>query len=144
MIKAVRRIKLVAASAATFLLLATGAAHAQERIGLMVDGQTVEGNSRIAGETFLSQTGIRTGDTITINDLQVAIRRLWASGQYKNLEPRLIQQPEVNHVVLHWKIEEQPWINRVEFKGLENIKASEITDKTKIAGGGPLRPARVV
>jgi outer membrane protein insertion porin family len=144
MIKAVRRIQLVAASAATFLFLGITTADAQERTGLIVDGQTVEGNARITTELFLGATGIRTGDTITINDLQIAMRRLWATGNYKDLEPRLVEQPAPSHVILRWKIEEQPWISRTEIRGLENIKASSVIEDAELKNAGPLRPSRVV
>ena len=143
MMKAVHRIKWVAAAAATFLFLAIAPAHAQQRTGLVVDQQTVEGQTRIAPEVFLAETGIRPGDTITINDIQVSMRRLWATGRYSNLEPRLIEQPEESHVILHWKIAEQPFVGRIEFRGLENIKASTVLDSIAWKGNGPLRPGRV-
>jgi outer membrane protein insertion porin family len=133
----------VAAFAVTFLFVPAVALHAQDPTGLIIDRQTVEGNSRISTETFLGDTGIRPGDTITISDIQVALRKLWASGHYKNLEPRLIEQPEERHVQLHWVVEEQPYVARVEFRGLENIKASAVQDSANLRGGGPLRPSRV-
>ncbi|MGQ0812981.1 MAG: outer membrane protein assembly factor BamA [Gemmatimonadota bacterium] len=139
----VRSITLVAASAATLLFIAVLPAHAQRTPGLVVDAQTVAGNSRVTTETFLGETGIVASDTITINDVQTALRRLWATGKYKNLEPRLIEQPEEAHIVLHWKIEEQPYISRIEFRGLENVKSSTVLDTVQLRGGGPLRPGRV-
>lgn len=142
MIKAVNSIRMVAASAVTILFL-TGSAPAQQRTGLVVDSHTVEGNSRIQQEQFLAATGIRAGDTITISDVQAALRRLWASGNYKELEPHLIEQPVASHVQLHWKIEEQPYINRIQFRGLENISGATIQDSVKLRGAGPLRPGRV-
>ena len=143
MMTAVNRIKLVAASAATFLLLAVTQAHAQQRTGLVVDQHTVSGQTRIQPAAFLGETGIRVGDTFTINDIQIAIRRLWGTGRYKNVEPRLIEQPAPGHVALHWTIEEQPWINRIEFRGLEHIKEADVLEGGELKGAGPLRPGRV-
>ena len=133
----------VAASAATFLFLAGTQVHAQQSTGLVVDQQTVAGNARTSAGQFLAETGIRVGDTITINDVQVAIRRVWSTGKYKNVEPRLVEQPERAHVALQWTIEEQPFVNRIEFKGLENIKESKILEESKLKGAGPFRPGRV-
>ena len=143
MITAVHRFKWVAASAATFLFMAGTQVHAQQRTGLVVDQQTVEGQVRTKPEQFIAEAGIRVGDTITINDVQIAIRRLWSTGKYKTIEPRLAEQPEQTHVALHWLIEEQPFINRIEFHGLENIKESKVLEESKLKGAGPYRPGRV-
>ena len=91
----------------------------------------------------MRETGIRVGDTITINDVQTALRKLWASGNYQDLEPRLIEQPEENHIVLAWRIKEQPYVSRIEFRGLDNVRASSVLDSAKLKAGGPLRPGRV-
>ena len=133
----------VAALAATFLFVPLITLYAQDRSGLIVDQHTVQGNARIPLEAFLAETGIRVGDTITINDVQIAIRKLWATGNYKNLEPRLIEQPQESHVELRWLIEEQPYIARIEFRGPENVRSSAVLDTSKLKSGGPLRPGRV-
>jgi len=137
------KIRKVAALAATFLFVFAAGLSAQQRQGLIVDQQTIEGNSRISAAAFVREAGITNGDTITINDVQVALRRLWASGNYKDIEPRLIEQPEENHIVLAWRIEEQPYVARIEFRGLENVRSSAVLDSAKLKAGGPLRPGRV-
>ena len=137
------QLRKVAALAATFLFVCVASAFGQQRQGLIVDQQTVEGNARIPAETFARETGINIGDTITINDVQTALRKLWASGNYKDLEPRLIEQPEENHIVLAWRIVEQPYVSRIEFRGLENVRSSAVLDSANLKAGGPLRPGRV-
>jgi outer membrane protein insertion porin family len=143
MMKAVQRWKLVAASAATFLFLFTLPAAAQQRAGLIVDRQSVQGNSRISADNIIGGSGLHAGDTITINEIQAALRKLWATGQFKNVEPHLVELPEVGHVELRWVVEEQPYISRIEFRGLETIRGSTVLDTVKLKAGGPLRPGRV-
>lgn len=132
----------VAASAATFLFLIIVPAAAQQPTGLTVEQHTVEGNERVATDAFLAETGIRIGDKITINDVQVALRKLWGSGNYKDIEPRLIELPGENTVRLHWNVSEQPFVSRVEFRGLENIRGSAVLDTVGLRANSPYRPAR--
>ncbi len=140
-LKAMTKIRKVAALAATFLFVFSIAAHAQ-RGGLVVDSQTVEGNSRVSTADVLAN-GIRPGDTVNINDVQRALRQMWRTGQFADIQPRLIELPEQQHVRLHWVIKEQPFVARIEFNGLENVRASAVLDTAQLKSGGPLRPGRV-
>src|SRR5687767_11098268 len=97
--------KKVAAVAAAFFLFSAipAAVHAQQaRAGLVVTRLTVQGNVRNQSDAILAETGIRAGDTIVIRDIQNAIRRLWATGSYKTIEPQLSEADEPNHVALTW------------------------------------------
>ncbi len=86
------KIQKVAALAAAFLFIFSIAAAAQDATprGLVVDSQTVAGNSRISAQEALADNGIRPGDTITISDVQRALRVMWRTGNFKNIEPHLV------------------------------------------------------
>lgn len=135
--------RMVAALAVTILFAPALPASAQQPTGLVVDKQSVEGNTRQTVDDILVISAVHTGDTVTINDVQTALRRLWATGQYKNVEPRLIEQPQEGHVELRWKVAEQPYVSRIEFRGLENVRGSAVLDSAKLKAGGPFRPGRV-
>ena len=138
-------IRKVAALAATFFtfLAIPGALHGQEqRAVLVVSSMDVQGNSRINAAQILSESAIREGDTITIREVQRAMRRLWASGAYKNIEPRLSEAEEPGHVRLTWVVEEQPYIGRIDIEGLESIREAAVLDSARLRPG-PLRPGRV-
>src|SRR5688500_4101793 len=134
--------KAAAGAVAFFALMTVPAALNAQRTGLIVDRVAVQGNARITTESILGEGGIKAGDTITIRDVQRGMRRMWGTGAYKNIEPQLAEAGQPDHVVLTWKIEEQPQIGSVEITGLETIKESAVLDSAKLRAG-PLRPGRV-
>src|SRR5688572_1861204 len=107
--------KKAAAGAVAFfaLMILPAALHAQ-RSGLIVDRVAVQGNARITTESILTETGIKAGDTITIRDIQRGMRRMWGTGSYKNIEPQMAEAGQPDHVVLTWKVEEQPNIGSIQ------------------------------
>jgi outer membrane protein insertion porin family len=123
------------------LLLAPAALHAQ-RSGLVVSRVGVEGNQRQTEQVILTETGIRAGDTIIIRDVQRGLRKLWASGAFKNIEPQLTETDEPNHVALTWKVEEQPYIGAIDIVGLESVRESAVLDSARLRPGY-YRPGRV-
>lgn len=126
--------------AVLLLFAASTPGHAQ-RAGVVVDRVLVEGNARQTSEAILTETAIRAGDTIQIRDVQRALRRLWATGAYKTIEPRL-SEAEENHVVLTWFVQEQPYIGAIDFVGLESLRRNAVLDSAKLRVGY-LRPGRV-
>ena len=134
--------KAAAGAVAFFALMTVPAALHAQRTGLVVDRVAVQGNARISTESILGEGGIKAGDTITIRDVQRGMRRMWGTGAYKNIEPQLAEAGQPDHIVLTWKIEEQPQIGAVEITGLETIKESAVRDSAKLRVG-PLRPGRV-
>ena len=130
----------VAVAFLSFVALPT-AAHAQ-RTGLVVARTAVEGNVRRTSESILAETGIKAGDTINIRDVQRAVRKLWASGAYKNIEPRVSEAEQPNHVALTWVVDEQPVIGQIDIVGLETLREGQILDSAGLRIGS-LRPSRV-
>jgi outer membrane protein insertion porin family len=116
-------------------------AHAQKN-GLVVRTITVEGNARQSTESILTESGIRVGDTIIIRDVQRAMRKLWATGAFKDIEPRLAETGEPGDVGLTWVVQEQPYVGAVDIEGLENVRESAVLDSAKLRVGY-YRPGRV-
>ena len=138
------RAKKVAALAATFFVFSVipAALQAQERAGLVVSRVAVQGNVRHQTDAILAETGIRAGDTIVIRDIQNAMRRLWATGNFKNIEPQLAEADEPSRVALTWVVEEQPYLGAIDIVGLESLRESAVLDSARLRPG-PLRPGRV-
>ena len=128
--------------AALVLMVVTPITAQAQKMGLVVSRMTVQGNVRRTAETVLGETGIRVGDTIVIRDMQQGIRKLWATGAYKNVEPQIAETGQLNHVALTWVVEEQPYVGNVDIVGLENISESAVLDSADLAAGF-YRPGRV-
>jgi outer membrane protein insertion porin family len=145
-----------AMAAALFVaaLAAPGAAlWAQQGGGTGLPGNTavqierilVEGQSRLNEAVIIGESGLRTGESVTYRETQRAIRRLWASGQYQDVQIGVEAESTDPGapVTLVIRVIEQPYVSTVEFRGLENVSASTVRDSAGLKNPGPLRPARV-
>ncbi len=148
-------IRIRAAAAAAALLLCTpvlpGASlRAQDAAAAgpaqgagVVDDISVRGNARMAAAVVIGESGLRAGDTITYKEINRAIHRLWASGQYRDVRITAADGAAPGRVRLTIEVEEQPYVARIEFNGLEHVSAGTVRDTVGLEAGGPLRPARV-
>ncbi|HEU5117251.1 MAG TPA: POTRA domain-containing protein, partial [Isosphaeraceae bacterium] len=110
-----------------------------------VEQIVVEGQNRIQEAVILSESRLRAGETITYRDTRRAIQRLWATGQYEDVQIEAIAESADPGapITLVIKVVEQPYVSTVEFRGLEQISASAVRDSAGLKNPGPHRPARV-
>lgn len=135
-----------AALAVVWLALFTGAAMAQDPAGTVrVESVQVEGAQRVANTTILGDIGIQAGDRVSALDINRAIGRLWATGQFSDVEVIAVADTTQADapVTLRVIVEEQPLVTSIDFRGLENVRASTIRDTVGLRAGAPLRPGRV-
>ena len=130
------------AAALAFVLLGSAPVRAQEPAGLRLQNITVGGNQRLKDEAIVAETGLRVGDVITIRDVQRAVRRLFATGNFDDVKPYLTES-DSNRVVLRLEVTERPVIRDIDFRGLEHIKGSTVLDTIDFNSGQPLRPAKL-
>ena len=88
-----------------------------------VDNISVEGTSRVAPSTVISYMGIKPGETYTQEALSEALKALYATGLFADVN---IRQDQNNLVVV---IVENPVINRVVFEGNEAIEDSDLANE---------------
>ena len=90
---------------------------------------TVEGNERLSVETVLMFSGLTTGINLENSDLNSAIKKLYDTDYFKNIEIQI----KDNELLI--KLEENPIIQSIEIKGIKNksiIKQlKEITKKSE-------------
>lgn len=111
-----------------------------------IDQVLVEGNSRIHEAVVLGESGLNPGDVVTYREIQHAIRRLWSTGQYQDVEIDAVTPADgdlTGPVTLVIKVVEQPFVTSVEFRGLENISAGTVRDTAGLKGAGPLNPSKI-
>ncbi|MBI4409790.1 MAG: outer membrane protein assembly factor BamA [Gemmatimonadetes bacterium] len=130
-------------------LIAAPRLAAQEPTGseapVVVESVQVVGNVRQPTAAVVAEAGIQAGDTLTFRDIQRAIRRLWSSGQYRDVKVRARAgaTPGAAPVTIEIEVVEQPYIAGVEFHGLEHLSAGTIKDTVGLKAGEPLRPSKV-
>jgi outer membrane protein insertion porin family len=116
-----------------------------EMAPVTLDSVIVRGNVRQPEAVILAEAGLVPGSPVTYRDIQRAVRRLWQTGQYTDVQVYVRDGIDVTGApaVLIIQVAEQPFIAEVEFQGLEHLRASTVRDTTGLRGGTPLRPARV-
>ena len=89
----------------------------------------VTGNKRLSVETILMFSGLKTGVDIKINDLNIAIKKLYETDYFKNIEIEIIDNE------LDIKILENPIIQTISINGIKNKRIirqlNEITKKSE-------------
>jgi outer membrane protein insertion porin family len=109
-----------------------------------VGGIEIEGNRRVTDDQILAQVGFQVGDTVTASDVDRAMRRLVAMGQFSDVDVFALSD-EANPdlpATLRFVVVEHPLIAAIEFRGLENVRASVIRDTVGLRVGRPYEPRR--
>ncbi|CAN5831384.1 outer membrane protein assembly factor BamA [soil metagenome] len=111
--------------------------------GVTVDTVMVRGNERISASVVRVTSALRTGPGVTALDVQTAIRRLMATGQYEDVQVYSDDSP-AGGVRLIIDVAERPMITRVDIRGLERINARTVRDTVGIQDDQPLNPNQVL
>lgn len=80
----------------------------------------VAGNQRIEAETVRVFAGIDPGVAVTPEELNLAVRRLYETGLFENVEV----MPEAGRLVI--TVQENPTINRVAFEGNDSLSDEDL------------------
>ncbi|MGH7448967.1 MAG: FtsQ-type POTRA domain-containing protein, partial [Longimicrobiales bacterium] len=134
-----RTVALAAALLAASALTGGAAAQQQTPTGAAVGAVEVTGNRRVPAEQILAATGIQQGDTVMASHLDQAIRRLLATGQFRDVQVFAVSDPQNPGapVTLRFQVEEQPVVAQIQFRGLENVSGSVIRDTVGLRAGTP-------
>jgi outer membrane protein insertion porin family len=142
------------AAAAALLLLtapavAVTAARAQEptppsapQAGIVVDTVIVRGNQRLTEGAVRGAGGIHSGATATALNVQNAIARLMATGNFDGVDV-LFRPTTEGRGALIYQVRERPILGQVRFEGLETVSGSTVRDSAGLKVGEPLVPQRI-
>ncbi|CAN5849775.1 N/A [soil metagenome] len=110
----------------------------------VVGSVIVEGARRVPEVQVLTTAGIQSGDSITAADIDRAMRRLFALGQFRDISIFVDTDPEdaAAPVTLRMVVVEQPIVSQIEFRGLQNVRGSVIRDTVGLRAGRPYEPRR--
>jgi outer membrane protein insertion porin family len=122
----------------------TAPAAAQTPTGVAVGAVEVAGNRRVPAEQILATVNMEQGDTVMAAQLDEAIRRLLATGQFRDVQVFAVSNPANPGapVTLRFQVEEQPIVAQIQFRGLENVSGALIRDTVGLRAGRPYEPAR--
>ena len=115
------------------------AAAAQDPRGeslVRIDSVAVQGVVRLAAEDVAGIAGLSPGALATGIDVQRAIKNLWATGQYENVQVRMDESTGRNVLVI--VVEERALTRLVRITGLESISESDVVEEAGLEEGAPL------
>lgn len=111
-----------------------------ERLEVTVDSVVVTGNRRISDEEVRARSQLQPGTRVQYPDVQAAIRRLFATGDFENVQ---IHVGGSDPAVFYIQVEERPYVFEFAFEGLRHVDPQAVRDTAGLPAEGPLDPARV-
>lgn len=118
-------------------------AEAQEAGGqIQIDSLAVTGNSRLDPSIILGTTHLRAGMVVNYLDLQRAVKTLWATGQFSDVQVRALGSVG-EPVTLVFDVEEQILLRTVSIEGLEHASTREARDTAGLGPNQFYAPTRV-
>lgn len=121
----------------------TPAAPPAQQPSAVLDSVLVRGNQRVSEAAIRATSGLRTGAVLRGPEIQTAIRRLMATGNFESVEI-LSRGDPASRVTLVVQVAERPLVAQVDFRGLESVSAGTVRDTVGIKENQPLNPAQVV
>ncbi|MEX2571407.1 MAG: outer membrane protein assembly factor BamA [Gemmatimonadota bacterium] len=110
--------------------------------GVVVDSIDVRGNSRVEASAIRVISALNTGQPATLPDIQNAIRRLMATGNFASVDI-FAEGDAASGVTLILEVSERPFITAFEMEGLERVSASAVRDTVGLTVNQPLNPQLV-
>ncbi len=118
-------------------------AGARTQTSVTVDSIAVEGNVRQSRAEVMAVAGLRPGTPITYRDVQTAVKELWSTGQFRDIQVRASGGQAGAPVVLTYQVEERELMRTVRFPGLETVSAQSVRDTVDLRPGQPYSPQKV-
>lgn len=91
----------------------------------------IEGNQRIATETYLYYISVKPGQQLDEQQLRNDFRRLWGTGFLNDLKILTENTPQGVNVI--FKVDEKPLVKLIEYSGNKKISKEDIETKLKDA-----------
>lgn len=125
------------------LAIVSADAHAQATGPCITpDSVAVRGTQRVSQATALGDIGIVTGDTLNFRVLQRAIRNLYATGEFSNVQMGCELSPSGKGVVV-FTVTERPLLGHVSVVGNSIVSEGAVRDKIDLVSNKPIDPAKV-
>lgn len=107
-----------------------------------VDSIEVTGNSRVEASSVRTLFNIQPGTSVSYRNIQLGLKSLLATGQFKDVVIRA--RGSGDGVILVLEVVEQPLVRRVTIAGLEHASERQARDTTGLRSGLPYSPQKVI
>ncbi len=132
----------------TLALVAAGASalHAQDTApGACATPESiiVTGNSRVDSAAVRSTGGLSTGIQLNVHDIQDAIKALYATGQFDDVQLICRVAPATNKATLVIQVRERPILTDYKVIGADRVSPKDVKEKLAFATGAPVDPGKI-
>jgi outer membrane protein insertion porin family len=132
----------------TLALVAAGAAalHAQETApGACSTPESiiVGGNSRVDSAAIRSTGGLSTGSQLNVSSIQSAIKALYATGQFDDVQVICRVAPSTGKATLVIEVRERPILTAYKVIGADRVSPKDVKEKLAFATGSPVDPGKI-
>ena len=104
------------------------------------DSIAVAGNSRVTSETVRNSAGLSARTTLNYRDVQRAIKALFATGQFEDVQVVCSVPPASPKPTLSIVVKERPLLSSISVAGPERVSAKDVRDRLSLPTGRPLDP----
>ncbi|MEO8195058.1 MAG: outer membrane protein assembly factor BamA [Gemmatimonadales bacterium] len=105
------------------------------------DTIVVAENSRVTDATVRASAGIAAHTTLNFRDIQRAIRALFTTGQFEDVQVTCAVPPAAPRTTLSIIVRERPVLSAYTVSGAERVSAKDVRERLTLAAGRPLDPS---
>jgi outer membrane protein insertion porin family len=103
----------------------------------------VTGAARVDTAAIRSTAGLSTGTQLAVHDLQTAIKALYATGQFDDVQIVCRVSPTDNKGSLVIQVKERPVLSDYKVIGADRVSPKDVKEKLSFATGGPVDPGKI-
>jgi len=127
-------------AAAIFLFLTTFAISQTQEI--VINGITIEGNVSADASSIRLNSGLSAGMNITGDDIQQAIKNLWALRIFEDIQIYVTNQ-SADGIDILIKVKEYPRLNNIKIGGIDELSEDDIKDEISTYKGMVIAPYKI-
>src|SRR3990170_1952978 len=103
----------------------------------------VTGNSRVDSSAVRSSAGFTPGATLSVTDVQRAIKSLYGTGQFDDVQVVCRLSPATSQATLVLQVKERPVFTAYQVIGADKVSPKDVRERLAFATGAPLDPAKI-
>lgn len=107
------------------------------------DSVDVRGNQRVPRAKIIADAGILSSDTLNFRSTARALRNLFATGDFSDVQMACEVPPGTSRAILVLSVVERPIVSGVEVSGTKIVSERAVRDKLQMPIGKPLDPAQL-
>lgn len=105
------------------------------------DSVAFRGNSRVSDAALRGDVGISAGSALNYRELQRAIKSLYATAQFDDVQVRC--EVAGGRALVAFELRERPILGDIDVRGAERVPANTLKDQVDLLVGRPVDPALV-